>query len=84
MEKKLIPCKYVIDDDTYNFFVSSRDKALQTWVVENSGHVLSKTTLDFIYEPMPSSRTDEFLQDTRFSNPNQAYEYYQKYINKFT
>ena len=37
------------------------------WCIERNGWVWSLKNEDFIHEPLPSNRTEEFLKDTRFS-----------------
>jgi len=49
------------------------------WAVCNAGCCWSKSNEGFIYEPMPSSRTPEFIEDTRFEL-EEAIEIVQKLI----
>jgi len=43
-----------------------------SWAIRRSGYVMSKSTGVFIYEPRPSSRTDEFFDEYRFSSVEEA------------
>ena len=81
MNDKLIAIIYAIEDDDKmeNVFIKLRHTNM--WVVEFCGHILSKSKLDFIYEPVSSAFSPD--EDTRFSSPDQAYEYYLKYQKKF-
>lgn len=42
-------------------------KNKEGWAIFFAGDVWSREAHDFVWEPQPSSRTDEFLADTRFS-----------------
>lgn len=44
------------------------------WGVYRSGFVLSSKTLGFEYEPLPSSRDEEFFKEYRFAIPALAVE----------
>lgn len=43
------------------------------WVLMRWSFVYSKSERDFEYEPLPSSRTDEFMEDTRFDTKMEAW-----------
>lgn len=43
------------------------------WSVNMRGRCLSKKTLDWEWEPLPSSRTDEFLSECRFDSAEEAF-----------
>lgn len=45
-----------------------------TWAIRKGGSVMSKFTGKFDYEPIPSSRNDNFFNEYRFSTPNEAAE----------
>lgn len=47
-------------------------KGPKLWVLKMHEWVLGKDG-EFYREPMPSSRTDEFIQLTRFNSPQEAY-----------
>lgn len=54
------------------------------WVVKmdrSQGWVLGKDT-EWHWEPLPSSRTDEFLSNTRFSSPDEAYEFWKNNVKE--
>lgn len=48
------------------------------WGIFRSGSVLSKSSRNFEYESMPSSRTDESLADTRFSMAQDAFVFWKQ------
>jgi hypothetical protein len=50
----------------------SGDKPVK-WVVREGACVLAKTNR-WVIEPIPSSRTERFLNQTRFDSPEEAYE----------
>jgi hypothetical protein len=49
------------------------------WVVKMHEWVLGKDSV-FHYEPMPSSRTDEFIENTRFDSHQEAYQFWKTNI----
>lgn len=49
----------------YNITVEYRGRG--RWAICQSSFVYSKSSKAFIYSPMPSSRTEEHLDDTRFT-----------------
>ena len=49
------------------------------WAVRNTFRCMSING-DWVFEPLPSSRTDEFLKEHRFSSPELALETYIKNI----
>lgn len=50
-----------------------------TWAVRKGGSVMSKFTGSFDYEPMASSRDDNFFNEYRFSTPDEAAECWSKH-----
>lgn len=42
-------------------------KNKEGWAIIFAGDVWSREAQNFVYEPQPSSHTDEFIQDTRFT-----------------
>lgn len=42
------------------------------WAVENGAQVMSRLDGTWLYEPMPSNRTDEFIALTRFNTKEEA------------
>ena len=50
-----------------------------TWAVRRGGSVMSKFTGSFDYEPLPSSRDDDFFDEYRFSTPEEAAECWSKH-----
>jgi hypothetical protein len=49
------------------------------WVVKMHEWVLGKDA-DWHWEPLPSSRSDEFLQLTRFASPAQAHDFWKNSV----
>lgn len=45
------------------------------WVLKMHDWVLGKDG-EFHYEPAPSYRTDEFIQNTRFDSPNECHSFW--------
>lgn len=54
------------------------------WKISDGSSVFSKRNKDFIYEPLPSSRTDKFIKDTRFDTIEEAVIAMQKYRTRMT
>lgn len=71
----LIPVEYVIDDKDWSVHISARrnSEGQVKWVVEELRSVMDKHTGKFEYEPMPSHRTEEFIDRTRFESVEEAY-----------
>ena len=51
-----------------------RDGSLK-WILKMHEWVLGKDS-KFYYEPTPSSRTDEFIENTRFNNPDECHTFW--------
>lgn len=52
----------------------------ERWVIKEGGRAcLSKSLGEFVYEPMPSNRTDDFLDDTRFNSMEEAMIFLEKW-----
>ena len=47
------------------------------WSVNDRGSVLDKDG-DWAFDPSPSSRTDEYLETTRFATPDEAIAFWQR------
>lgn len=85
----LIPVRYRIQDGqtdwnhfTYVQEYQQRDGRM-LWVVERtSGDVLSKSKECFTWQMQPSSRTDEFIRDTRFESAEEACATYLALVRK--
>ena len=56
-----------IDRHVFEVQVESRDLAKGRWTVLWLGRGLSKSTEEWEYEPLPSSREDDWLDDHRFT-----------------
>ena len=50
------------------------------WVLKMHEWVLGKDA-NFHREPMPSNRTDEFIENTRFNSPDECYFFWIKNVN---
>lgn len=50
-----------------------------SWTVRIGRTCMSKFTGGFAYEPMPSSRDDDFFNEYRFSTPEEAAECWSKH-----
>lgn len=79
---KLIPISYIIEgvkDISITAKSYSEDGSVKTWAVSYQGYVLNKTTGEYDYEPTPSNRSENFLQEHRFSSSEEAFECFKKY-----
>ena len=63
---------YALPDGMTIEMASQRNGAVK-WVVRNSVGCLNRDG-EFEYEPMPSSRDDDFLARCRFDTPEEAYQ----------
>lgn len=52
----------------------------EKWVLKMHEWVLGKDG-NFHYEPMPSSRTDEFIENTRFNSPDECHSFWVENVN---
>lgn len=52
------------------------------WVVKMHEWVLGKDA-EWYWEPLPSSRTDQFIANTRFKSPDDAYEFWWTNVTRF-
>lgn len=48
-------------------------------IIENNDKCMSKFDGLFYYEPLPSSRNEEYFKEFRFSSSNEAYDFYCKF-----
>lgn len=62
----------------HNHSVTIEYRASNKWAICDGRRCLSKNGT-FEFEPMPSSRDDEFLNRTRFDSMMEAYDFYQKW-----
>jgi hypothetical protein len=51
------------------------------WAMKMHEWVLGKDG-EFYIEPMPSSRTDEFIENTRFNSPDECHSFWVKNIRE--
>lgn len=58
-----------------NVEVKRTSREFGTWAVYQMGSVLDRTG-KFVYEPMPSSRSDYHIKQTRFKSAQEAIAYY--------
>ena len=49
------------------------------WCVKWWSEVLSKSINEFVYESLPSGRTDEFIEDTRFDSKFDALDAFRQW-----
>lgn len=57
-----------LDEDCFfNITVEKTDYEKDLWAIVRSNRVWSKKEQQFIYVPLPSNRSDDFWEDTRFS-----------------
>lgn len=74
----LKPISYLINEDN---FIKVEYRGKDKWAITNSDLVLNKHN-EWEYEPLPSSRTDEFIQRTRFDSAHAALEFYEQFSKK--
>lgn len=55
---------------------------VKKWAVVQGSTSLSKSNLDFMYEPLPSNRSKDFLKDHRFRTAQSALNCYLRFENK--
>lgn len=75
---KLEPTQYRIETDNPDL----RDTRIESrgpsaWVIHDIAFVLNKQK-EWVYESLPSSRTEEFIEQTRFKTPEEALEFLEK------
>lgn len=56
--------------------IESRSLDNSSWCICNGFGCFSKSNLDFGHEPLPSNREDGFISDTRFSSPEEAFQFW--------
>jgi hypothetical protein len=49
--------------------IKVEDRGAGAWAVTNGGHSCLNTDLEWEYEPLPSSRTQEFFERCRYGLP---------------
>ena len=52
------------------------------WAVRNHGCCLNKKYNEFEYEPSPSNRDDDFIENCRFKSPSEALESFRLWIKE--
>lgn len=78
---KLLPTKYeVATVDFLNISIERRDLKKDSWAIVKSRFCLNRD-LEFEYEPLPSSRDEDFINRTRFSL-EEAKKILRKYIKE--
>lgn len=69
--------KYIISEASAYFNeISIQRRSEKSWCIFCNGRVFNKNKNKWEQEPSPSNRTDEFIQDTRFSTKEEAYTVY--------
>lgn len=63
----------------YYKYVTIVRRGKNSWVIKDGPMLLNKDG-DWVYEPMPSSRADEFRISTQFDSPTNALTFYQQYV----
>ncbi len=51
------------------------------WVLKMQEWVLSKSG-DFVWEPIPSGRTNDFIESTRFDSPDECHSFWLSAVNE--
>lgn len=74
----LKPIKYSIGLDHWHIFIEERSPG--RWAVNYMGDCMNKDG-KFEYEVSPSSRTDEYKEEYRFSSPEEAYSVFKEKAN---
>jgi hypothetical protein len=72
----LTPVKYATNQE--EVYIELRNPEQNHWAVTRHGSVLNKD-LEFEYEPMPSSRDEDFFNRCRFRSVEEAAQYLTKY-----
>jgi hypothetical protein len=60
-------------DDSHHYTIVW--KGHESWAVMDGNMCLSRDAEEFVYEPHPSNRDEEYLKDTRFPEPGEALRY---------
>lgn len=68
---------YSFEKDQRRFHIARRSNS--TWVVCDGRFVLDPELIEFVYEPFPSNRTEEFINATRFKSKEEAYAQLERY-----
>jgi hypothetical protein len=75
--KFLIRC-HSIGSRGIQFYIESRGQS--AWICNTGAADALNTDGQFEYEPLPSSRTDEFIARTRFVTPEAALANFEKHL----
>lgn len=70
------------EHNDFVFGVEQKSRSLWAVTVTVHGSVLDKKSNEFVYEPFPSNRTEEFLKRTRFRTKESALKALQKFVRK--
>lgn len=62
-KKKIIPARYIVDDPEIRFKMDYVGRG--KWAIRHFDSCLTKKGT-WIYEPLPSARTESFFKKTRF------------------
>jgi hypothetical protein len=52
-----------------------------TWALVDQYHVMAVDG-SWMYEPLPSSRSEEFIAATRYTSPEEAYAQWERFVQK--
>lgn len=81
--RKMRAVKYVVKEylkDPFNsIYIEHRGET--GWAIIQRGTCLNKEG-KWEFEPMPSSRTEEFFQRTRFKDEQEAFEFFEKVVKE--
>ena len=77
----MIATVYRINEDVTIEATSFESEKPVKWAVRFRGSVMSKNTGKFVYEPFPTERTYEFLNEHRFDSAEEAEKAFYKYYN---
>jgi hypothetical protein len=74
------PIKYLITDVGHPTELYLEEKRDDSWTITDRGMCMTKHFY-FAYEPLPSNRTPEFLQETRFTF-NEAIKHLEEFARR--
>jgi len=78
---KIVPIKYLIEGED-RVYIEVRNLSKSKWVVSNDDYVMENNCGDFIYQPLPSNRDDEFKKTTEFDSVDEALAAYEKFHSR--
>lgn len=66
----------------YTISLRTNEENQQKWAICDGRLCLSKSKQEFVYETFPSSRTEDFINDTRFDSVEEAFEFLEEWKKK--